>query len=47
MLSSEIGEMHGTVNANGKSQQGDHFDDEAFAEAFEGEEEEDDGYDDV
>jgi hypothetical protein len=31
---SEVGEMHGTIDANTKSEQGDHLDDKTFAEAF-------------
>ena len=43
----EVGEVHGTVNAHAESQQRDHLDNQALAVAFETEEEEDDGYDDV
>ena len=47
MGSSEIGEVHGTIDAHTEGQQGDHLNDETFAQAFPSEEKEDDGDDDV
>ena len=47
MRSCKVGETHGSIDAQSKGQQGNHFDNQPFAKAFETEKEKDDGDDDI